>query len=348
MALTNICAESIRNKLFTVGNEWGKKTSVALTVAQAIDLFMTSMVSEGKSAKTIKWYRQMLASLRARWGENSLDAITTDDLRVWLAERSTNQTLYEGHGYRPAVTGARSVYTHHGYSRAARRFFAWCVEEKKIASSPAKSIKLPRLPKKRAPKAAELSDISAMIDVAAKTNPMAAAMLAIICSSGCRVGGVTHLRRRDLSLDLSEAQVTEKFNKQRAIYLDECARDYLQRYLAEHPCWPDDFIFPGRHKGKPMKCESVWHLFERIAEAAGVTGRFNPHAMRHLFSREWLMSGGDLKSLSETLGHASVVVTADIYSNYTENHLKQKHQSHAVLLKKAAPKPDETPTVKGP
>jgi len=348
MALTNICAESIRNKLFTVSNEWGKKTSVALTVAQAIDLFMTSMVSEGKSAKTIKWYQQMLASLRARRGETSLDAITTDDLRVWLAERSTSHTLYEGHGYRPAITGTRSVYTHHGYSRAARRFFAWCVEEKKIASSPAKSIKLPRLPKKRAPKAAELPDIRAMLDVATKTNPMAAAMLAIICSSGCRVGGVTHLRRRDLSADLSEACVTEKFNKQRTIYLDERARDYLQRYLSGHPCGPDDFIFPGRRKGKPMNGESVWHLFERIAEEAGVKDHFNPHAFRHAFAREWLMSNGDLKSLSETLGHASVVVTADIYSNYTEDHLKQKHRTHAVLLKKVAPKPDETSTVRDP
>ncbi len=347
MDLTNICAESIRHKLFTVSNEWGKKTSV-ITVAQALDLFMTSMVSEGKATKTINWYQQMLASLRIRCGETSLEAITTDELRAWLAERSTSQTLYEGHGYRPAVTGTRSIYTHHGYSRAARRFFAWLVEEKKIAVSPAKSIKLPRLPKKRTPKAAEISDIRAMLDVAAKTNTLAAALLVIICSSGCRVGGVTHLRRRDLATDLSEAQVTEKFNKQRIIYLDESARDYLQRYLDKHPCGPDDFIFPGRRKGKPMNGESVWHLFKRIAEEAGVKGRFNPHAFRHTFAREWLMSSGDLKSLSETLGHASVVVTADIYSNYTENHLKQKHHTHAVLLKQVAPKLTETPSDKNP
>jgi len=63
MDLSNICAESIRHKLFTVSAEWSKKTSV-ITVAEALDLFMTSMVSEGKTAKTIKWYGCVSFELR--------------------------------------------------------------------------------------------------------------------------------------------------------------------------------------------------------------------------------------------------------------------------------------------
>jgi len=50
-------------------------------------------------------------------------------------------------------------------------------------------------------------------------------------------------------------------------------------------------------------------MLKRRAKRAGVQGRSNPHAFRHAFAREYLMSGGDLATLYQLMGHGSVKVT---------------------------------------
>ncbi len=73
-------------------------------------------------------------------------------------------------------------------------------------------------------------------------------------------------------------------------------------------------------------------LIKRLARKANVEERWNPHAWRHGFAREWLMSEGDMASLQDSLGHSDIQVTK-MYSPYTLPDLQKKHQLHSPIAR---------------
>ena len=73
-------------------------------------------------------------------------------------------------------------------------------------------------------------------------------------------------------------------------------------------------------------------MLRRRAKRAGVEGPFNPHSFRHAFARHFLMSGGDLGTLADLMGHSSVEVTKNSYAIFTERELKEKHRRHSPIV----------------
>jgi hypothetical protein len=61
--------------------------------------------------------------------------------------------------------------------------------------------------------------------------------------------------------------------------------------------------------------EGTFHRWwGRCIETAGV--RYpNPHVTRHTFATNWLRRGGRLETLSQTMGHASIRTTFDLYAH---------------------------------
>lgn len=55
----------------------------------------------------------------------------------------------------------------------------------------------------------------------------------------------------------------------------------------------------------------------KVTEAAGV-GRWGPHELRHSAASILLAMGVPLKTVSETLGHSSIRITADVYAHLLE------------------------------
>ena len=63
---------------------------------------------------------------------------------------------------------------------------------------------------------------------------------------------------------------------------------------------------------------SFWKALREAAEAAGL-GHWHPHELRHSAASLLLAQGVPLKVISETLGHSSIVVTADIYGHLLDD-----------------------------
>lgn len=58
----------------------------------------------------------------------------------------------------------------------------------------------------------------------------------------------------------------------------------------------------------------------------------SPHVIRNNFAKIFLMSGGDICTLSKILGHSSVEVTENIYLDLDDGDLPKLYQSHSPLM----------------
>lgn len=162
------------------------------------------------------------------------------------------------------------------------------------------------------------------------------AILDLFFSTGLRVSELCNLKREDINLEKSEFSVVGKGNKVRVVFLDQEARESIKRYLADRKDKNDYLFISYGHTNKPvasnkvlttpMTPRSVQRMIHKYARMAGITKHVTPHTMRHSFATDLLMSGADLRSVQQLLGHASVTTT-QIYTHVTDQHLQEVHQA---------------------
>ena len=317
-----------------------------MTLKEAIDEFLLSCVAAGRSPATVGWYKRRLKQFLSFVGDVSLESVTIGHLRRFLAQLREIGRQYEDHPYREAVDRPLSEYTIAGYVRSLKTFFNWLESDQYITASQnvasrLKRVRLPKLP----PKSASLSDIQALLRAARdgqKSVFLAKrdfAVVMFLAHTGCRVGGLVHLRLSDLNIEEGSALVTEKGQKSRYVFFSDETKQALREWLEVRPSG-SEFLFVGERG--PLTGWGVNQLLSRLKKRAGVDGRVNPHSFRHYFARDYLLNGGDLASLSDLMGHADVVVTKNSYSVFLKEELKRKHDRYSSrLVVDAAPEIEE-------
>ena len=81
-------------------------------------------------------------------------------------------------------------------------------------------------------------------------------------------------------------------------------------------------------------------MLKRRAKQAGVKGHVNPHSFRHAFARDYILSGGDLATLSQLMGHSSILVTKKYYARFNVKELQEKHARHSPVAWRLGCLPD--------
>jgi site-specific recombinase XerD len=96
--------------------------------------------------------------------------------------------------------------------------------------------------------------------------------------------------------------------KERIVPIGGFAQKALQRYVFHfrpEPIRTDDNNLFLTLDGYPMSNEAVRLILKRISKKSGVS-RLHPHLCRHTFATNYLINGGDVFSLQQILGHASL------------------------------------------
>jgi site-specific recombinase XerD len=216
-----------------------------------------------------------------------------------------------------------------------KRLFNFLEAEGIIANNPARRIKAPQ-PKRDKPKGIQWDDFLALLKTTEGgelRDVRDRAVILFLFDTGCRVGGLCGLRVSDLDLERRRALVMEKRDKPRLVFFKPETARALAAWLEVRPQDKGLWLFVGLSpRAKPqLTIAAVEKMLKRRGEQVGISGPVNPHAFRHGFASHYLMSGGDLASLSEILGHSDVAVTKGFYGVFTADDLQVKHEQHSPI-----------------
>ncbi|MCA0422974.1 MAG: tyrosine recombinase XerC [Proteobacteria bacterium] len=283
-----------------------------MTLEAAVARWLAHLAAERRlSPKTLEAYardlRQFLAFAGSRAGEaitlTALGTLKPADVRAFLAARRAEGV--ESRSLMRQLAGCRS-------------FLRFAEREGLASASAFASVRGPRvqrrLPRPVAPVAARAL-ASADTRAGEEREPWIferdAAVLALLYGCGLRISEALSLRRSEAPLPgTDQITVTGKGGKTRSMPVIPKVQDAVAAYLASCP-WhlpADGPLFVGA-KGGPLSPRIIQLTVERLRGALALPDSATPHALRHSFATHILGRGGDLRTIQELLGHASLSTT---------------------------------------
>jgi integrase/recombinase XerC len=138
-----------------------------------------------------------------------------------------------------------------------------------------------------------------------------AAVLALLYGSGLRISEALGLKRSEAPIaGRDHVTVLGKGRKTRTVPVIRNVQESIEAYLDLCPFTlaPEGPLFVGA-RGGPLSPRIIQLAVERMRGALGLPDTATPHALRHSFATHLLSRGGDLRTIQELLGHASLSTT---------------------------------------
>ena len=196
---------------------------------------------------------------------------------------------------------------------AVRSFFRYLARENILENAAARNVRTPRI-QRGLPRPLSENDAARAIERASEHDVewMAArdvALLTLLYGAGLRVSEALSLRRGDVPVPAS-LTILGKGSKERVVPMLAAVREAIDSYERILPFTgaKGSPLFLSR-RGKPMSPREAQLLMQKLRGALGLSDRATPHALRHSFATHLLSNGGDLRSVQELLGHASLSTT---------------------------------------
>ncbi len=278
----------------------------ALTAA--IGRWQSWLASERRaSAHTLDAYCRDLAAFLAFLRDHlgympglaDLGTLRVADFRSYLARRNAEGLA--------RTSTARALST-------LRGFFGFLERNDLCRNAALAAVRTPKVPK-AVPKALSEDDAAMALETVGDLSdePWVAkrdlALLTLLYGAGLRIGEALGLARGQAPRGDSMV-VSGKGDKQRLVPVLPVVREAIDDYLAACPFGlPEDApLFVGV-RGKRLNPGVVQRQMRRLRTFLGLPETATPHALRHSFATHLLASGGDLRTIQELLGHASLSTT---------------------------------------
>jgi integrase/recombinase XerC len=268
--------------------------------------------------------RQFLAFLTERFEAPPAVAdfvgIVPADLRAFLARRRADGV--EGRSLLRALAALRSLARYLEREGAGR-------------ASAFSAIRAPRLAR-GLPKPLGIADARAMTNTQIRDGEARdpwilardAAVLALLYGAGLRIAEALSIRRQEAPVgEVETVTVVGKGRKTRSTPVIAPVRAEIENYLKLCPyaLKPEGPLFVGA-KGGPLSPRIIQLTVERLRGALGLPDSATPHALRHSFATHLLGRGGDLRTIQELLGHASLSTT-QIYTAVDSARLMEAYRA---------------------
>jgi integrase/recombinase XerC len=196
---------------------------------------------------------------------------------------------------------------------AVRSFYKFLAREGVLENAAARSIRTPRV-RRSLPRPLSAGDATRAIARAGEHHvewlgARDAALLTLLYGAGLRISEALGLKRGDVPLGAT-LTVVGKGRKERSVPVLPLVAAALDDYAAKIPFTgaPSSSLFLSR-RGRPMSAREAQGLMQTLRGRLGLPEKATPHALRHSFATHILQGGGDLRSVQELLGHASLSTT---------------------------------------
>lgn len=301
---------------------------VAADVTEAIGDWTRWLESERRaSSHTADAYQRDLATffvflsdhLGVEPSLNDLQTLTPADFRSYLARRAAEGLA------RTSVARAMST---------LRNFFRYLDRAGKVHNPAINAVRTPKTPSS-IPKALTPEDALAAVKTAGELQdePWLAkrdmAIMLLLYGCGLRISEALNLNGGDVGTDQTTEgtlRIVGKGNKERIVPVLPIVAQAIVAYRdsCPHAITVDDPLFVGS-RGARLNPGVVQRQVRKIRALLGLSDSATPHAFRHSFATHLLAKGGDLRTIQELLGHASLSTTQR-YTAVDEEKLKAVYE----------------------
>lgn len=228
-----------------------------------------------------------------------LSRLTIRDMRAWMARMRA--------GDLSARSLARKL-------SAVKSFFRWLAEREGFDPTAVLSTRAPKfqkkLPRPLAPDAAQA--VIDTVEIQSKDAWVGArdtAVITLLYGCGLRISEALGLNRGDAPLP-EVMRILGKGGKERLVPVLPAAREAVEEYLRQcpYPLEDEGPLFIGV-RGRRLSARQIQSVMQNVRMQLGLPSTATPHAMRHSFATHLLEASGDLRSIQELLGHASLSTT---------------------------------------
>lgn len=262
---------------------------------------------KGSAENTVTAYAgdltEFLAFITSHKGEfqglRALSKITISDLRAWMANS------------RGAGVGPRSLARK---LSAVKVFYRWLAVREGFEPT---AVLLTRSPKftKKLPRplaidaARDLIETVEMQSLEPWVAARDAAVVTLLWGCGLRISETLGLKGIDAPLP-QIMRITGKGGKERIVPVVDAARAAVNAYVkaCPHILTDDGPLFRGV-RGGVLSPRAIQKAMASARMQLGLPATATPHALRHSFATHLLNAGGDLRTIQELLGHASLSTT---------------------------------------
>lgn len=240
--------------------------------------------------------------------DKRIDKITVNDLKRLDSEM-------DAAGYKPSTKAT--------YHRRYRSIFNFAVKHDDIVKSPYLKFTSERLPKRDATMP-ETETLKEMIDKARETALLIYGAVLFGLTMGLRRGEILGLKFGDFDMDKNTVHIQRQKSSvtradiplktetsDRVLALPTIVRTYVESQRELLSATNDDYVVTDE-KGKIHRPNGVSRLFKRFVDSIDMSG-FRLHDLRHGYVSMCMEQNVPLKIISDTLGHAKIETTANIY-----------------------------------
>jgi integrase/recombinase XerC len=255
------------------------------------------------SPHTLRAYLADVADLEAYLASHAIDLlkVTHRDLRAFLGQLAA---------LAPSSRARRLA--------SIKAFYRFLAREKKIAASPARNVKPPKLPRPL-PRFLPVDEAFAVVEAPGTSRVIDLrdrAILEVLYGGGLRISELCSLSLGDWDREGRALRVLGKNSKERLCPLHRKAAAALDGYLArrhellkEGRAGADSSALFLNFRGGRLRSRSVARHLAAYVRKCGLPRTASPHALRHSFATHLLAGGADIRTIQELLGHASLSTT---------------------------------------
>ena len=273
-----------------------------------LKMFISAKRVEGCAESTLDYYEMVVKRMLDNV-HGSVKNITTDDLRIYLAEHQKEHNA--------------SKVTIDNIRRVLSSFFAWLEDEDYILKSPVRRIhkvKTAKIIKET------LSDEDLEVLRDNCTNLRNLVIVEMLSSTAVRVGELVKLNRSDIDFNERSCIVFGKGSKEREVYFDAKTKLHLQKYLSERTDDNPALFVSLNAPYERLQISGIQRVVRNLGIQTNIK-KVHPHKFRRTVATMAIDKGMPIEQVQTLLGHVKIETTMH-YAMVNQSNVKIAHRKY--------------------